>query len=630
MPGSPLVRQSMAEVNTMRPGSYDLQGHFPCDDAEDLWDLAQHYQNYRQFADAIAAYRQFIQAFPGHDNYDDAWFAIGSCYQELNRVFQKVNEAKGPEDLFRLADDFRRGTGGLSTIPSDRQLTAVEDAVGAFAVVVNNLVGSNLRDRALREIARSYEHGNREEEAAYTYQEKVINFPYETEPDEGDMRGKGALCKTLRYYADPAHYPAGRDRYMLLARAYPDVFPADLYEDKDQFVGLMKLYQRHAEHDFYEMSRHIPHRLSMDDLRQDARFYLACLNMQRGETKAAAKLLQPFFDAPTSDFAAPGAFVYARAQELRDEKKQAAQAYQWIIDTHPLSGLADDAKDGLARLEAGGFGEDLTPVGEKVEAAAGPEARNYDVWVGQDLVVVAPWITAAKMRQYNMPNIWDEAQRQLRSWTGAQATGRDIILAAPRPATGGKGLVVVDAWAVDDPPQWGLGLTDMARNAVVARGSRALNNSPVFIGALAKFGAAALQYQLVTETRDTIGSAAAVKLPQEEVIRAREAALKALEDYVRQEPDPEKLNEDVVAGMLYALLDANGYGKHALIDWEPYARFFEAVARAESKLDAGDKRAVQTLFVEGMNEAFGKDCGEQFANWGFKVAKADTGGNRNG
>ena len=620
MPGSPLVRQAMAEVNTMRDGTYDLQAHFPCDDAEDLWDLANHYQNYRQFSDAIGAYTQFVRAFPGHDNYDDAWFHIGMCYQEMNRLFEKISEAKGPEDLFRFADDFRRGTGGLSTIPTDRQLSAVGDAVGAFAVVVNNLIGSNLRDRALREIARSYEHSDLTEEAAFTYQEKIIHFPYETEPDEGDMRGKGALCKTLRYYADPAHYPAGQERYALLSRAHPDVFPPGLYEDREQFLALMRLYQRHAEHDFYEMERHIPQRLSLDDLRQDARFYQACLNMERGELKAAITLLKPFFNAPTSDYSAPAAYVFARANEMKGDEKTAAEAYRWITEFHALSGLADDARDGLARLEQGGFGEDLTAVGDAVERVAGPRTRNYDVWLGKDVALVAPWVASAKARQYNMPNIWDEAQRQLCSWTGAPSGGRQIVLATPGGGNG-DGLVVVDSWQIDDPPAWSLGLTDMARNAVRARGSKALGGSPVFVEALAKFGASALQYQLVTETRDTIGSAAAVKLPQEEVIRAREAALKALEEYVRQEPDPSKLNEEVVAGMLYSLLDTHGYGKHALIDWEPYSRFFEAICRDEAQCDVSDRKQVAGLFVRSMGHAFGTDCGEQFATWGFPVER---------
>lgn len=625
MPGSPKVRKAMTEVNTLIPDSYDLKAHYPCDDAQDLIDLAQHYQNYRQFSDAIAAYRDFIRRFRGHDFYDDAWFRIGVCYQEMNRLFQKINDAKGPDELFKLQDDFQRGTGVLSTIPSDRELSAVQDAVSAFAVVVNNLIGSNLRDEALREIAKSYEHSNMLEQAAFTYQEKVIYFPYETEPDEGDSRGKGALCKTLRYYADPKNYPAGSARYRLLAKAHPDVFPLELYENREQFLALMKLYLRHAEHSFFEMTKHIPYRLSIDDLRQDARFYQACLNMQQGYPKAATKLLKPFLSAPTSDFAAPGAYVYARAEEQLGDRKSAAEAYQWILDVHGLSGLADDARAGLARVTGVGPAEDVQWVTEKVAAAVGPAESAGDIWVGDDVVVVTPWIFAAKMRQYNMPNIWDEAQRQLHAWTGATPNGKVIVCLSMNGAADGGNPVVVSAWQINDPPQWSLGLTQLAQNAVLASDSKVLKREPMFVAALSQFGAAALQYQLVTETRDTIGSAAAVKLPQEEVLKNREAALKALEEYVREEPDPSRLSEDVVAGMLYKLLDANGYSKHSLIDWEPYTRFFEAVCRAESKCDLSDEKAVQNLVVYGMNQAFGTDCCEQFASWGFAVDPARLG-----
>jgi len=626
MPGSPHVRKAMAEVNTLVPDTYDLKAHYPCDDAQDLIDLAQHYQNYRQFGDAIAAYRDFVRSFPGHDFYDDAWFRIGVCYQEMNRLFQKINEAKGPDELFKLQDDFHRGTGAMATIPTDRQLSAVTDSVGAFAVVVNNLVGSNLRDEALREIAKSYEHSNLLDEAVFSYQEKVIHFPYETEPDQGDSRGKGALCKTLRWYADPKNYPAGSDQYKLLATAYPDVFPPALYGDRDQFLTLMKLYLRHAEHAFFEMTKHIPYRLSVDDLRQDARFYQACLNMQSGHHKAAAKLLEPFLSAPTSDFGAPGAYVYARAEEILGDKKHATEAYQWILDVHGLSGLADEARAGLARLADGGPSEAVQSAAAKVAEAVGPQAAAGDVWVGENVIVFAPWITTAKMLQYNMPNVWDEAQRQLHSWTGAPSNGKVIVCLSTDGGTTSVGNpIVVSAWQISDPPQWSLGLDQLAHNAVLAANSRALKQETVFVGALAQFAAAALQYQLVTETRDTIGSASAVKLPQEEVLRAREAALKALEEYVREEPDASQLDENVVAGMLYTLLDKHGYSKHSLIDWEPYSRFFEAVCRAEGKCDLSDRKAVHNLVVYGMNQAFGADCCEQFASWGFAVDPARLG-----
>jgi len=624
MPGSPLVRRAMTEVNTFRPDTFNLKGHFPCDDAQDLIDLCEHYENYNQYADSIAAAMQFIRLYPGHDWYDDAWYHVGTCYKRLDKVFQRIDNAKGPDDLFRLTEDFQRGT-AMSTIPNDRQLSATGDAVSAFAVVVNNLVGSNLREEALREIATCYEQANMEDEAAYTYEEMVVHCPYATEPDDGDQRGKGAILKSVRWLGNPEHYVAAGPRYAMLARAYPDIFPPNLYQSRDEFLALMKLYERHADHAFMEMRHHIPYRVSMDDLRQDAAYYLACLNMERGEYRLAVKQLRPFLDSrsdigPTSDFGAPAAYLYARAQEIMGGKDKAAQAYQLILDLHNLSGLADDAKAGLERLAAGGFPAEVQALATKVGSELGVDVSRCDAWVGDNAVVIAPWPVTAKMRQYNMPNIWDEAQRQLHAWTGTKPTERVVMyLDGNGGQNEGGNPVRVSAWAIDDPPQWNLGLVQIARNAVLATKSKALAQTPVFADALAKFAAAALQYQLVTETRDTIGSASAVKLPQEEVLRARDGALAALEEYVRQEPDPEKLNSDVIAGMLFSLLDQNGYSKQSLIDWEPYARFFEAIARAEAKVNPTDPKDVQNLFVYGMNQAFGADCTKQFKSWGFRV-----------
>ncbi len=339
MPGSPLCRSAMQEINSIMhlrdasagPDFLDLNAPIPADEAQDLWEYAQYRETYREYDEAIRAYRQFISRFPGHDNYDDAWFHMGLCYQQTNRLFRKINNAPGPDQLYKLEREFRAAT-GMATIPSDRKLSAVEDAVGCFAVVVNNLVGSNLRPIALREISKAYEQSDMPDEAAQTYQEMTVYFPYATEPDDGDKRGKGALAKTLGYYADPAHYPDCAPRYRELSRAYPDVFPPELSENRDDFLTAMHLMHQHADHAFYEMTKHIPYRLTVDDLRQDTAFIYACLNMQRGQYTAAARQLEPLVAMRTSDFAAPATYVYARALQMLGQTEQAAKAYQTVID----------------------------------------------------------------------------------------------------------------------------------------------------------------------------------------------------------------------------------------------------------------------------------------------------------
>jgi hypothetical protein len=390
MPGSSLVRQAMAEVNTMQDGTYDLQGHFPCDDAQDLWDRANHFQNYRQFDDAIRAYGDFIRAFPGHDNYDDAWYHIGVCQQEANKLFKTVNEAKGPEDIFRRGDELRRAAGGaLSTLPPESQLIAAGDAVSAYAVVVNNLIGSNLRDESLREIAKIYEVNELTDDAAFTYQEKIIHFPYETEPDEGDMRGKGALCKTLRWYADPKNYgEQGANRYNSSPGA-PGRVPARAVQDRNQFLAL-RSYLPHAEH-AYEMQKHIPYRLSVDDLRQDARYYLACA------TCSAAVQPRSNYSSPSS---VPPRLSRARSVRLRscaggDQATRQREGCRSVQLDHrrprPVRAWTMPWRPGPARAAAS-VRPDLG--GDRSSKSPGLKGATT-MWVGENAVVAAPWIVSA-------------------------------------------------------------------------------------------------------------------------------------------------------------------------------------------------------------------------------------------
>jgi len=625
MPGSPNCRAAMREINslihlhdaTAQPDFLDLEAPIPADEAQDLWDYAQRCENYRQYDEAIASYRQFIARFPGHDCYDDAWFHMGACYQETNKLFQKINKSTGPDQLFKLEPEFRAAT-GMATVPSGQQLSAVEDAVGCYAVVVNNLVGSSLRVPALREIARCYEQSDQPDDAAMTYQEMVIFFPYAFDPDDGQLNGKGAVAKTLRYYADPAHYPDCAATYAALAQAYPEIFPPNLVEDRDTFLTTMYLYQQHADHALEELRHHIPYRFSVDDLQQDARYVLACLNMQRGQYQIAAQQLEPFVNAISSDFSAPATFVYGHAQEALGNPEKAAQAYQLVVDAHPLSGLADDAAAELERLNSS-TPPDRAAVFAKISERFQTDVALWDVWDGPNCTVVAPWAVSAKMRQYNQPNIWDQAVASLADWTNVPTKEKTIIYVA-----GGGGQesagnpVCVSALAIKDPPQWSLGLKQLADNAIACAPTDGLAACPALADGLGRLASAALQFQLVTETRDTIGSASAVKLPQEEVVNARNAALTAFQEFVRQQSDVETLNGDAAFGLMLTLLDQHGYGANGLVDWQPFTGFFRALAKSPSA-PAEDPEAARKLFVTAVNEAFGTDCSDQFREWGFRV-----------
>jgi hypothetical protein len=175
----------------------------------------------------------------------------------------------------------------------------------------------------------------------------------------------------------------------------------------------------------------------------------------------------------------------------------------------------------------------------------------------------------------------------------------------------------VPAATVKDPPGWGTGFVQMADRMIESTECRMFaSRMPAITEGLAQFAASSLQYSLVSETRDTIGSAAATVLPHQAVIDQRDRSLRALEQYVRESPSPDKLTPEIVCGMLYTLLDRHGFGRHALIDWEPYTRFFEVVKGHPHATDC------ESVFVLAMNESFGTDLSADFQEWGFRVNKA--------
>jgi len=237
--------------------------------------------------------------------------------------------------------------------------------------------------------------------------------------------------------------------------------------------------------------------------------------------------------------------------------------------------------------------------------------------VGDEIVVFAPYTVTVKMRQYNMPNIWEQSQVLLEQWTGAEAGDRVVICVDNGCRQMERAAVLLPGCKIADPPQWSLGFESLARRTIAEVAGNALGGEGAWIDGLAKFAAASLQYDLVTETRDAIGSASAVVLPQQDVLDARDRALAALEEYVR-EGRPGTPSPEVVAGMLYALLDSQGFSQERLIDRGPYARLFAALCEQAPDQPA-DEGTSAGLFGHALNCAFDGACGQQLRQWGFPI-----------
>ncbi len=616
LPGSSLTNRAMREVNTLvrnlrgrgahAPGLYNVEVENAGEAARDMFNYARHLENYRQFQEAIATYREFVRQFPGSDNFDNALYNIGVCLQQMNILFEDINQADGPEDLYRLQSRFQDAVGRRQAIPSNEHLSAVRDAAGAFAQVVNYLEGSPLRDDALYEIAKTYEDSERTEDMVYTYQQLVIHFP-------GSEHEMEALCEVLKYYAGPSNFATSVQMYPGLAAAYPNLFPEGLEQSRTAFLTLMRAYSSHVSFGWYEYhDHHIPYRITCADLGPDAAFHLAAMNMARGEYRLARKQLEPLTAMRTNDFCAPATFLLAQAYERQGNLDKARDLYTVVARDFPDSGLADDAELQLSRL-----GE-TTPARyvQVVRDSFSYSLGQVDCYVGEKIVVFAPYTVTVKMRQYNMPNIWEQSQILLEEWTGAQAGDRAVICVDEGCRQIDGDAILLPGCKIADPPQWSLGFESLARRMIVQAAGNALGGG-AYVDGVAQFAAASLQYDLVTETRDAIGSASAVVLPQEDVLRARERALTALADHVREgrrgQPSP-----DVVAGMLYALLDSQGFSKERLIDREPYTRFFATLCE-RAPAEQADEGLSAGLFAYALNTTFDGACGRQLRSWGLPV-----------
>ncbi len=614
LPGSRLTNRAMREANSIarqarRSGFdseplYDTAEFNPGREADELYNLARHWQNYREYASAIDAYYEFVETYPGHDNYDDALYNIGVCYQQTNILFQDINKSKGPEDIFRFAEEYQDATGAYGSLPNAGQLSAVNDATSAFAMVVNNLVGSPLRDDALYEIAKSFEDSERLDDMVFTYQELLVHFPTSDYHFE-------ALNEVLKFYADKKNWELAQEMYPDLSAAYPNVFPAWLLNNRMDFYTVIRAYARHADFAWFESHlHHIPYHFTIADLSFDADFYDAALALSAGQYRDAIGLLEPLADMRTNDLCVPSKWLLARAYELSGKREAAVACYNEIIARHARSGLADDAELALDNLEKGPA--ELAEYRQRVADAVGFPINNFDWYLGDSVVVFAPFTVAAKMRQYNMPNIWENAESIMREWTGVE--GRQPVLIYVDPVDGRQTgpLVRLPASQIKDPPSWSLGLSQLAAGVIAtASGNKVPPDQAWITEGLANFAAASLQYDLVTETRDAIGSAAAVKLPQEEVLRARDRALASLGEYVRNNAGPGNLNGDVLCGMLYSLLDSQGLSQYRLIDREPYRALFPSLRRQSSS-------GVEAL-AAALNESFDGAVADQLRLWRLPV-----------
>lgn len=613
LPGSSLANRAMREANTIirqlrRRGEripyepYDPIAYDPGREAKDLWEYANHLENYHRFAEAVDAYQEFLARFPGSDWYDDAMYHIGLCYQKMDILLQEVNKAQGPEDLLRLTPQWEDATGAYGTRPTPGQFRAVDDAVSAFALLANNFIGSPLRDDAVYQISRTYvDYGERRSKVtpdeAYALQQLILNFP-------GSEFEFEALVRLLRFYATPKHWEEAKELYPELARALPHVFPIGLERDKTAFYEFMRMCSSRASFAWFEEhEHHIPYRFTIADLAPFSAYYQAAMAMEDGLYKTAIRLLRPLSQMATHDLHGPALWLLGNCYARVGKDVEARRAWQALAEMHPDEGLADDATMAIA-----GLGKQPPALAFPAQDLPLPPNRMDTIELAK-VVVCCPWTVSATMRSYNLPNIWNQAQAILEDWTGAKPPIKPAIYVSIERGTRPGYPIRLCACKIKDPPDWAAGFAELAYCQLVASCGKKLAKVKPLVDGIAMFTAVSLQYDLVTETRDAIGSAAAVALPQEDVVRTRERTVKAFDEFVRLGPSLDRLTPDVVCGMMFKLLDVQGMSKDRLVDREPYRPLFAELKKSISELSP------EKALVVALDRTFGGQARSHLRRW---------------
>jgi hypothetical protein len=333
--------------------------------------------------------------------------------------------------------------------------------------------------------------------------------------------------------------------------------------------------------------------------------------MEDGLYPMAVRLLQPIAQLPTHDLHGPALWLLGNCYARMGNQAAARDAWAALAQMHPDEGLADDAQLSMAEL---GQTCEMPPV--KGEVPLPPE--RLDQIHLSHVAVYCPWTTSATMRSYNLPNVWNQAQAILEDWTGATRENKPVIYISPSGQSQAGDPIRLCACQIKDPPDWSAGFAELAATQLVTACGGSISKLPAVLTGIARFTATSLQYDLVTETRDAIGSAAAVALPQEDVIRQREASVKAFDEFVREGGDFDKLTADHVCGMMFKLLDVQGLSKERLVDREPYRPLFAELKQCAEKLPPA------RAFAVALDKAFGGQARPHLERWGLPLSDKMT------
>jgi len=539
---------------------------------------AKALQVQRRFGEAIEAYKAVLSLYPEGESRDDALFGLASCLAEIGKVEGALREATLPEQVAEAQLELAR-SGALGAVQATRQ------AIALFEELLLTCPSSGHVKDALFEIGRCCEALGDKRAAALAYGRFLAYRPTGEELEEA--------AKALFAYLTSAGEEA-LEVYAALSAGQPHIFPPAARGRLESVRMVARWYEQVAAD---AKHRKIP--LSPDDFCDDALLLGALTSLEQGEDAAAQAQLQALLDRyPTSGLGPAALFLLARIHQRNGDFATAWRLAARVAEMPSASGLEDDA-DALCE----GF--------EGVRGTAGlPEIETI---AHSNVKTVCTVHDSLRLRQYDLPQMWDQACARLAEWTGIRPAAKPVIIVGGPTEAAGV-FARVDGSVLQEPPDWGAGFRPLASAWLELPALRVIGDTwPRLREALALLASCYLQYDLVHETRDVIGAPSASRLPNEAVLRERERLLARFYQEQAEGRAPAEMSAEGMAGLLFFRLAKQGAEGQGIVDWWPLHSFFLQILRLNDNGQESDRETAATLVWRSLEQALGTTLGEHLA-----------------
>lgn len=548
---------------------------------DEMYQAASGAEKVANYAEAVRLYQEFMAAFPNSDRTDDALYAIGGALDSLETYAQSGENARTPEQLAQVEEDWSRVANGFQAGLDTPGGKPVQSAIEAYIIIARSMPGSDLRDDALYRVAADYEKLEDWVSAVKAYLDLISIYPVSSWANTAVSRLNSLYTKL----------PDRRDRATVL-NAIMDTYPH--------------------------------HSLSDDFVHQ-----LAVQALLDGSVKAARDLFARYVaDYPHRSKASEALFWQARCDQLLGAPHDARVLYRQVAMNFQQSGLADDAyveheyirlgeNDKVLQVEQAALNRAAEVVGEPL--------LGYEAIARNHILVMVPSDKAMDVREYNLPDRLEQAYISLEQmWGGLPKSGRRVeILVDPKVKAFTPGTPArVPASMIGPPPVWRHWLEAVASAFV---------NDPAIAGVTmaipglgdgaARFASIQLEEYLYADIGEMNIGASAVQSHLRDLNAAKREASQALSKHTQAKATADKIDATVGLGIWWTVSERLAAVPGEIVDWVPLTPIFQAARKIPPDVSAQAESLEQkgALVAYWFNAGLASDQSAMLRAWGIPV-----------